>query len=91
MPGQTERGDRPSFSLSNEQAQVLSCLLEIDLTLTVAAVREHQHRRKRVWSVAGENLPLDAMGRCDASRAAVVGGLRDRNSSASVPTAQRSA
>jgi hypothetical protein len=68
-PRQSEKADRP-FSLSNEQAQVLSCLLEIDLTLAVAAVREHQHRRNGVPSAAGENLPLDAMGRCDVSRAA---------------------
>jgi hypothetical protein len=69
-PGQSERVGRPSFRLSNEQAQVLSCLLEIDLTLTVAAGGEHQHRRKGVPLAAGENLPLDAMGRCDASRVA---------------------
>ena len=35
----TKRAAKPGFQLSDEQAKVLSCLLEIDLTLTLAKVR----------------------------------------------------
>jgi len=62
---------KPSFPLSDEQAKVVSCLLEIELTLAVAGVGRARHRK---GSPAPSNgtLPLDAMGRCDPSRAAIV-------------------
>jgi hypothetical protein len=65
----TER--RPSFPLSDEQAKVVSCLLEIELTLAVAGVGRGRHG---AGSPAPSNgtVPLDAMGRCDPSRAAMV-------------------
>ena len=62
--------ERPSFPLSDEQAKVVSCLLEIELTLVVAGAGRARHR-KRTASANGP-LPLDAMGRCDPSRAAQV-------------------
>ena len=62
--------ERPSFPLSDQQAKVVSCLLEIELTLTVAAAGRPQHRKRT--APANESLPLDAMGRCDTSRAAIV-------------------
>ena len=63
--------ERPSFPLSDEQAKVVSCLLEIELTLTVAGAGRARSR-KRSRTPAHEILPLDAMGRCDPSRAAAV-------------------
>jgi hypothetical protein len=66
------RRERPRFALSDQQAQVVSCLLEIDLTLTVAGVGEDQlHRRIAQPSTCGES-PLGALGRCDPRRAAAV-------------------
>jgi hypothetical protein len=66
----TETG-RASFSLSDEQAKVVSCLLEIELTLAVAALGRARHRKQSPVS-ADRTLPFDAMGRCDPSRAAIV-------------------
>jgi hypothetical protein len=63
--------ERPSFRLSEEQAKVVSCLLEIELTLVVAAVGRTRPRN-RSRAPADGNVPLDAMGRCDPSRAAIV-------------------
>ena len=58
--------------MSEEQAKVLSCLLEIDLTLTVAGLR-NDRLRGRSHSPAMEGAcPLDAMGHCDPSRTAKV-------------------
>ena len=57
--------ERPIFPLSDEQTKVVSCLLEIELTLAVAALG-----RAQAW--ADGTVPLDAMGRCDPSRAAIV-------------------
>jgi hypothetical protein len=65
---QASETERPSFPLSVEQAKVVSCLLEIELTLTVRDARS----RKRSRAPAHETLPLDAMGRCDPSRAGMV-------------------
>jgi hypothetical protein len=62
---------RPTFSLSDEQTKVVSCLLEIELTLAVAALGRARHRKQSPASADG-TLPLDAMGRCDPSRAAIV-------------------
>ena len=63
---------RPKFQMSEEQAKVLSCLLEIDLTLTVADLR-NDRLRGRSHSPAMEGAcPLDAMGHCDPSRTAKV-------------------
>jgi hypothetical protein len=65
--------EKPSFALSEQQAQVLSCLLEIDLTLTVAGVREDLlHRRNASRSIIAGHSPLDALGECDPTRAAVI-------------------
>ena len=63
---------RPEFEMSEEQARVLSCLLEIDLTLVVIGFREDLlHRRSDSPALEGA-CPLDAMGRCDPSRVAKV-------------------
>ena len=63
---------RPMFQMSEEQAKVLSCLLEIDLTLTVAGLR-NDRLRGRSHSPAMEGAcQLDAMGHCDPSRTAKV-------------------
>ena len=61
---------RRNFALSVEQARIVSCLLEIDLTLAVASILDRRHRRRK-GPVTG-NLPLDTMGRCDLTRTAVV-------------------
>src|SRR4051812_35439214 len=37
---------RPMFQMSEEQAKVLSCLLEIDLTLTMTGLRNDRLRRR---------------------------------------------
>jgi hypothetical protein len=66
----TETG-RASFSLSDEQAKVVSCLLEIELTLAVAVVGRGRHR-KGSKAPSNGTVALDAMGRCDPSRAAIV-------------------
>jgi hypothetical protein len=68
---QASETERPSFPLSDEQAKVVSCLLEIELTLTVAGAGRARSR-KRSRAPAHETLPLDAMGRCDPSRAGMV-------------------
>jgi hypothetical protein len=54
---------RPRFPLSDEQAKIVSCLLEIELTLAVAAAGRVPSR---------VTVPLASMGRCDPSRAAMV-------------------
>jgi len=67
-----DRSERPRFMLSDQQAEVLSCLLEIDLTLTVAGIRvECLHQNNATWSMAART-PLDALGECDAMRATAV-------------------
>ena len=63
--------ERPRFPLSDEQAKVASCLLEIELTLTVAGAGRARSRTRGL-TPTHEILPLDAMGRCDPSRAAAV-------------------
>ena len=63
--------ERARFPLSDEQTQVVSCLLEIELTLAVAGVGRARPRNRSPAPVEGA-LPLDAMGRCDPSRAAIV-------------------
>jgi hypothetical protein len=68
---QSAKTERPSFPLSDEQAKVVSCLLEIELTLAVAALGRARHRKQSPVS-ADRALPFDAMGRCDPSRAAIV-------------------
>jgi hypothetical protein len=68
----TQRAGKPKFKLSEAQAEVLSCLLEIDLTLTLAEVQAQQHPGEGVLSLAGRRLPLDEMGRCDPRRAAAL-------------------
>ena len=63
-PGDEE--PRPSFPLSDEQGKLLSCLLEIDLTLAVVeGERPRHHERRRPTTHA--TVPLDAIGRCDLS------------------------
>jgi hypothetical protein len=63
--------ERPIFFLSDGQTKVVSCLLEIELTLAFAALGRAQHRKRSPVS-ADRTLPFDAMGRCDPSRAAIV-------------------
>jgi hypothetical protein len=66
------RDAKPSFALSDQQAEVVSCLLEIDLTLAITGVREDRlHRRDASSAMAGSS-PLDALGRCCPKRAAAV-------------------
>jgi hypothetical protein len=74
--------ERPIFPLSDEQTKVVSCLLEIELTLAVAALGRARHRKQSPVS-ADRTLPFDAMGRCDPSRAAVVLWSLNRTGSAS--------
>ena len=62
---------RPEFQMSEEQARVLSCLLEIDLTLTVAGLRNRLRGRSHSSAMEGA-CPLDTMGHCDPSRTAKV-------------------
>jgi hypothetical protein len=69
---QTACNERPTFVLSDRQAEVLSCLLEIDLTLAVAGMRKDRvPRESSPRSVAG-HPPIDALGDCDPVRAAAV-------------------
>jgi len=63
--------ERPIFPLSDEQTKVVSCLLEIELTMAVAALDRARHRKQSPES-ADRTLPFDAMGRCDPSRAAIL-------------------
>ena len=63
---------RPMFQMSEEQAKVLSCLLEIDLTLTVAGLRNDRLRGRSHSPAMKGACPLDAMGHCDPSRTAKV-------------------
>jgi hypothetical protein len=64
--------DRPNFQMSEEQAKVLSCLLEIDLTLTVAGLRSDRSRGRGYSPAVEGACPLDAMGHCESSRIAEV-------------------
>ena len=74
----TKRATKPGFQLSDEQAKVLSCLLEIDLTLTLAEVQAQQHpgrevpSHSEVLSLTSRGLALDETGRCDPRRAATL-------------------
>jgi hypothetical protein len=63
---------RPHFALSDEQAKLLSCLLEIDLTLTVAGIAEDRLHRKNTSPLMAGDSPLDVLGRCDPRQAATV-------------------
>ena len=68
--GEESWNDAGEFS--DEQAKVLSCLLEIDLTLIATGRRERcLHKRSRKAPMDGSS-PIDAMGRCDPGRAARV-------------------
>ncbi len=58
------------FQMSEEQAKVLSCLLEIDVTLIVTGFREDRLHRRSHSAPMGGACPLDAMGRCDPRRTA---------------------
>jgi hypothetical protein len=51
--------------------KVLSCLLEIDLTLNVAGLQDDQLRRRSHCPAMGA-CQLDAVGHCDLSRTAKV-------------------
>ena len=63
---------RPKFQMSEEQAKVLSCLLEIDLTLIVVGLRNDRLRGRSHSPALEGACPLDAMGHCDPSRIAKV-------------------
>jgi hypothetical protein len=83
----TAKTERPSFPLTDEQAKVVSCLLEIELTLALAGAGRGQHRKESPARSNG-TVPFDVMGRCDPSRAAMVlwslnrtGGARSRSHS----------
>ena len=71
-PEPIDGAQRRNFALSDEQARIVSCLLEIDLTLAVASVHDRRHRRRKASALVTGNLPLDAMGRCDLTRTAAV-------------------
>jgi hypothetical protein len=60
------------FPLSEDQAKILSCLLEIDLTLAVAEVGEERLHQRRRSASRRKASPLDDMGRCDPRQAAAV-------------------
>ena len=62
---------RPEFQMSEEQAKVLSSLLEIDLTLTVAGLRNRLRGRSHSSAMDGA-CALDTMGHCEPSRTAKV-------------------
>src|SRR5689334_23704656 len=68
----TQRAGKPRFKLSEAQAEVLSYLLEIDLTLTLAEVQSQQHPGEGLPALAGRRLPIDEMGRCEPRRAAAL-------------------
>ena len=61
---------RRDFAMSVEQARIISCLLEIDLTLAVVSILDRRHRGRK--GPVAANLPLDTMGRPDLTRTAVV-------------------
>ncbi len=70
--GQRGRDGKPNFRMSEKQAKVLSCLLEIDLTLAVGGMSPHRLHRPIRSRRMGKVSPLEAMGRCDPSRTAAV-------------------
>ena len=70
--GRKSSSVREGFRLSDEQAEVLSCLLEIELTLvTLRRGGNCLHRRSSRPPMRGSS-PIDAMGRCDPARTAKV-------------------
>ena len=70
--GRKSSNDREGFRLSDEQDEVLSCLLEIELTLVTLRRGGHcLHRRSGRPPMRGSS-PIDAMGRCDPARTAKV-------------------
>jgi hypothetical protein len=71
-PEPIDDAHRRNFALSDEQARIVSCLLEIDLTLAVASVHDRRDSRRKASVLVTGNLPLDAMGRCDLTRVAAV-------------------
>jgi len=70
--GQPSRSARPNFRLTDEQGKVVSCLLEIDLTLAVAGLRGRRSHLPGLWPSVAAASPLDVLGRCDARRAGVM-------------------
>lgn len=68
--GSSER--RLNFSLSERQAQVLSCLLEIDLTLTLAAIEGADHRCRGASPELSEAVLPETLGSSDPKQAATV-------------------
>ncbi len=70
--GEPGRSRRPRFSLSEQQAKLMSCLLEIDLTLAVAPARQDCLQRWKPPPWMGGDSVLDAMGECDPGGAARV-------------------
>jgi len=63
---------RPNFKLSARQAQILSCLMEIEMTLTLAAVEGRLHGKRRTFQALQEVVPLEALGRGNPGQTAKV-------------------
>ena len=71
-PSERHKGERPDFRLSEDQAKFLSCLLEIDLTLTLAEVGGQRPAKQDRSRPFGRTLLSEKCPRCDATRAAKV-------------------
>jgi hypothetical protein len=80
-PVEGDGTERPDFKLSDDQATFLSCLLEIDLTLTLAeVVRQRAAQRKPI----GRTVLGDKGRRCDPSNAAKVLWILKRSAAMSI-------
>ena len=69
-PSERHKGERPDFRLSEDQAKFLSCLLEIDLTLTLAEVGRQRPAKQDRSRPFGRTLLSEKCPRCDPARAA---------------------
>ncbi len=79
-PRRSRSRERWHFRLSDRQAKVLSCLLEIELTLTLAAMNEGKHLWRQACPLLDDVVPLEALGNGDPKRAATVLWSLQRNS-----------
>jgi hypothetical protein len=68
-PSETDGEEQPEFELSEDQAKFLSCLLEIDFTLTLAEVG-HQKTERNLSQSLSRMVVTDETCRCDPIKAA---------------------
>ena len=71
-PSERDKNERPDFRLSDDQAKFLSCLLEIELTLTLAELGYQRPAKQDRWQPFGRRLLSEVCPRCDPARAAKV-------------------